>query len=148
MYIHKSQWAAMNLSAGKTSNIFTLTVLWPFLKYFIYIFFQVFNHETPLDHLYSSYPKITAFQTIMLFSDGAPLTPAGGSSWSLWDKSHHKTIFQCVNLNWYLTEFYDCKFHKHPKNVQHTITYIFYLGRKLFPYNLNKTQWIRLTKTS
>lgn len=30
-----------------------------------------------------SYPKMTAFQTIMLFSDGAPLTPAGGSSCSL-----------------------------------------------------------------
>ena len=26
-------------------------------------------------------PKMTAFQSIMLFSVGAPLTPAGGSSW-------------------------------------------------------------------
>jgi hypothetical protein len=29
----------------------------------------------------SSGPKMTAFQTMMLFSPGAPLTPAGGSSW-------------------------------------------------------------------
>lgn len=28
-------------------------------------------------------PNITAFHTIMLFSPGAPLTPSGGSSWSL-----------------------------------------------------------------
>ncbi len=27
-------------------------------------------------------PNITAFQTMMLFSPGAPLTPSGGSSWS------------------------------------------------------------------
>ena len=27
-----------------------------------------------------AYPNITAFQIIILFSDGAPLTPAGGSS--------------------------------------------------------------------
>ncbi len=31
----------------------------------------------------STYPNITAFHTMILFSDGAPLTPAGGSSWSL-----------------------------------------------------------------
>lgn len=30
-----------------------------------------------------THPKMTAFQTIMLFSDGAPLTPAGGSSCNL-----------------------------------------------------------------
>lgn len=34
-----------------------------------------------------SYPNMTAFHTMMLFSDGAPLTPAGGSSCSL----HKKT---------------------------------------------------------
>lgn len=28
----------------------------------------------------STYPNITAFHTMILFSDGAPLTPAGGSS--------------------------------------------------------------------
>lgn len=33
-----------------------------------------------------AYPNITAFQIIILFSDGAPLTPAGGSSWSLKEK--------------------------------------------------------------
>lgn len=27
-----------------------------------------------------THPKITAFQSMMLFSDGAPLTPVGGSS--------------------------------------------------------------------
>ena len=37
-----------------------------------------------------TYPNITAFQTIILFSDGAPLTPAGGSSCNL-DLSKHKT---------------------------------------------------------
>lgn len=31
----------------------------------------------------STYPKMTAFHTMMLFSDGAPLTPAGGSSCNL-----------------------------------------------------------------
>lgn len=30
-----------------------------------------------------THPKMTAFQTMMLFSDGAPLTPAGGSSCNL-----------------------------------------------------------------
>ncbi|RNA08118.1 hypothetical protein BpHYR1_013574 [Brachionus plicatilis] len=30
-----------------------------------------------------AYPKMTAFQSIMLLSVGAPLTPTGGSSWSL-----------------------------------------------------------------
>ena len=30
-----------------------------------------------------AYPNITAFHNIMLLSVGAPLTPAGGSSWSL-----------------------------------------------------------------
>ena len=30
-----------------------------------------------------SYPKMTAFHSMMLLSVGAPLTPAGGSSWSL-----------------------------------------------------------------
>ena len=30
-----------------------------------------------------AYPNITAFHSIMLLSVGAPLTPAGGSSWSL-----------------------------------------------------------------
>lgn len=32
-----------------------------------------------------TYPKMTAFHTMILFSDGAPLTPAGGSSCSLRD---------------------------------------------------------------
>lgn len=31
----------------------------------------------------STHPKMTAFHTMMLFSEGAPLTPAGGSSCSL-----------------------------------------------------------------
>lgn len=31
---------------------------------------------------YIIYPKITAFQSIILLSVGAPLTPTGGSSWS------------------------------------------------------------------
>lgn len=31
-----------------------------------------------------THPKMTAFHTMMLFSEGAPLTPAGGSSCSLW----------------------------------------------------------------
>lgn len=30
-----------------------------------------------------TYPKMTAFHIIILLSVGAPLTPAGGSSWSL-----------------------------------------------------------------
>lgn len=30
-----------------------------------------------------THPKMTAFHTMMLFSEGAPLTPAGGSSCSL-----------------------------------------------------------------
>lgn len=33
-----------------------------------------------------SYPNMTAFHTMILFSDGAPLTPAGGSSCSLHNK--------------------------------------------------------------
>lgn len=37
-----------------------------------------------------AYPKMTAFQTMMLFSDGAPLTPAGGSSCSLKNKLRGK----------------------------------------------------------
>lgn len=37
-----------------------------------------------------AYPKMTAFQTIILFSEGAPLTPAGGSSCSLKNKSGKK----------------------------------------------------------
>jgi hypothetical protein len=35
-----------------------------------------------------THPKMTAFQTIMLFSDGAPLTPAGGSSCNLQKQTH------------------------------------------------------------
>lgn len=31
----------------------------------------------------NSYPNITAFHCIILFSDGAPLTPTGGSSCNL-----------------------------------------------------------------
>ena len=34
----------------------------------------------------STYPKMTAFQIMMLLSVGAALTPCGGSSWSLWHK--------------------------------------------------------------
>lgn len=37
-----------------------------------------------------THPKITAFQSIMLFSDGAPLTPVGGSSWSLGETRKRK----------------------------------------------------------
>lgn len=36
------------------------------------------------------YPNMTAFHTMILFSDGAPLTPAGGSSCSLHDKDKKK----------------------------------------------------------
>lgn len=39
-------------------------------------------------------PKMTAFQTIMLFSDGAPLTPAGGSSWRLKTSSPKKLQYK------------------------------------------------------
>lgn len=45
------------------------------------------NYKLMID----AYPKMTAFQTIMLFSDGAPLTPAGGSSCSLKDKLRKKS---------------------------------------------------------
>jgi len=38
-------------------------------------------------------PKMTAFQTMMLFSDGAPLTPAGGSSWRLKNKLPKEVTF-------------------------------------------------------
>ena len=37
---------------------------------------------SPMNNLIS-YPNITAFHSMMLLSEGAPLTPAGGSSWSL-----------------------------------------------------------------
>ncbi len=52
--------------------------------------------QTRLDQtdLLSSHPNITAFHIMMLFSDGAPLTPAGGSSWSLGD--HHITLNHTV----------------------------------------------------
>lgn len=33
---------------------------------------------------------MTAFHTIILFSDGAPLTPAGGSSCSLYNKNYER----------------------------------------------------------
>ena len=36
-------------------------------------------------------PKMTALKSMMLFSPGAPLTPAGGSSWSLL-KSHMRRL--------------------------------------------------------
>lgn len=39
--------------------------------------------ESPARAGPQTHPKMTAFQTIMLFSDGAPLTPAGGSSCNL-----------------------------------------------------------------
>lgn len=42
----------------------------------------------------STYPNITAFHTMILFSDGAPLTPAGGSSWSLGCLFQNKQVSQ------------------------------------------------------
>lgn len=39
------------------------------------------SQESREELLYSlTHPKITAFQSMILFSDGAPLTPVGGSS--------------------------------------------------------------------
>lgn len=37
-------------------------------------------------------PNITAFQIIMLLSVGAPDTPVGGSSWSLWMENNETVI--------------------------------------------------------
>jgi len=57
---------------------------------------KVFNITTTL--INCNYPNMTAFHNIMLFSVGAPLTPAGGSSWSLMFKKtcisdqNHKTL--------------------------------------------------------
>lgn len=50
-----------------------------------------------------TYPKMTAFQTMILFSDGAPLTPAGGSSCSL---THIATnVSQCAREDvWHATK--------------------------------------------
>lgn len=42
-------------------------------------------------------PNITAFQTMILFSPGAPLTPSGGSSWSLL-KSRIKRLLAAVDI--------------------------------------------------
>lgn len=39
-----------------------------------------------------SYPNMTAFHTMMLFSEGAPLTPAGGSSCSLDKEIKNETV--------------------------------------------------------
>jgi len=43
------------------------------------------KHNIPVQHTLHrhTYPKITAFHSIILLSVGAPLTPAGGSSCSL-----------------------------------------------------------------
>lgn len=40
-----------------------------------------------------SYPNMTAFHTMILFSDGAPLTPTGGSSCSLYNKKERKILY-------------------------------------------------------
>lgn len=44
---------------------------------------SIVSLNVPSSNGVPSGPKMTAFQTIMLFSDGAPLTPAGGSSCNL-----------------------------------------------------------------
>jgi len=41
---------------------------------------SIFNLKVPSSNGVFSGPNINAFQTIMLCSDGAPLTPVGGSS--------------------------------------------------------------------
>lgn len=43
-------------------------------------------HKLSKQQFNYAYPKMTAFHTMILFSDGAPLTPAGGSSCRLQDK--------------------------------------------------------------
>ena len=40
----------------------------------------------------STNPKITAFQSIILLSVGAPLTPTGGSSWSLKSRNNRQAF--------------------------------------------------------
>lgn len=44
---------------------------------------SIVSLNVPSSNGVPSGPKMTAFHTMMLFSDGAPLTPAGGSSCSL-----------------------------------------------------------------
>lgn len=41
---------------------------------------------------------MTAFHTMILFSDGAPLTPAGGSSCSLTDTQNMGDIRQSISM--------------------------------------------------
>lgn len=48
--------------------------------------FQNSHKMSDIAFIRATYPKMTAFHTMILFSDGAPLTPAGGSSCSLTDE--------------------------------------------------------------
>ncbi len=50
-------------------------------------------------------PKMTAFQTMMLFSDGAPLTPAGGSSWRLKNKLPGEVTLHILHLHYDNTKY-------------------------------------------
>lgn len=50
----------------------------------------------------STHPKMTAFHTIILFSEGAPLTPAGGSSCSLTQSDTHERRLMCPLLYTFL----------------------------------------------
>lgn len=48
---------------------------------------------------------MTAFQTMMLFSDGAPLTPAGGSSWRLKNKLPGEVTLHIQHLHYDNTKY-------------------------------------------
>lgn len=61
----------------------------------------------------ATHPKITAFQSMILFSDGAPLTPVGGSSWSL-HRTNKRLFFKGEKK----------------KQQQKTLAYFFYGGKK------------------
>lgn len=53
---------------------------------------SIFNLNVPSSNGVFSGPNINAFHTMMLCSDGAPLTPVGGSSWILKRRKKLKTL--------------------------------------------------------
>ena len=70
-----------------------------------HIILLIVNLNVPSSNGVSAGPKITAFHCIILLSQGAPLTPAGGSSWNskkvwIFVKSKSHTIKENNNNRW------------------------------------------------